>query len=264
MSASPTGSLPGPGQPRVVLVTGAARRIGRMIALELAHAGWNVVIHHNRSIAQAAETAADLRALGRQVAVLQADLAHEAEARMLVPAAIRAMGRLDAVVNNASLFEYDQALDAGAMLGERHWRVNTLAPVALAQALHTHLAAVGRPGVVVNLLDQKLEQLNPDYFTYTLSKAALKTATTMLAQACAPTLRVCGVSPGTTLESDRMSPQQFARAQCMTPLGRSSTAEDIARAVRFVIECEAMTGTTLTVDGGLHLAGHVRDVAFLT
>lgn len=245
------------------MVTGAARRIGRAIALELASAGWDLAIHHHCSAAQARTTADDVRQLGQRAAVLQTDLASEADAQALVPACIAALGRLDVVVNNASAFEYDHAFDAGTELGRRHWQINTLSPVLLVQALHAHLTSLGRTGVVVNLLDQKLDQLNPDYFTYTLSKAALKAATIMLAQACAPTLRICGVSPGTTLESDRMSAEQFARAQRMTPLGRSSTVEEIARAVRFAIECGALTGTTITVDGGLHLAGHTRDIAFL-
>lgn len=263
MSPLPDEPSPAPSSPRVALVTGAARRIGRAIALELAAAGWDIALHHHHSADAARQTADDIARLGRRVALLPADLASEPQAQALVPAAVAALGGLDAVVNNASVFEYDQAFDAGARLGQRHWQINTLAPVLLAQALHAHLAGRGRSGVVVNLLDQKLDRLNPDYFTYTLSKAALQTATVMLAQACAPTLRVCAVSPGTTLESDRMSAEQFARAQRMTPLGRSSSARDIARTVRFVVECEAMTGITITVDGGLHLAGHPRDIAFL-
>ena len=163
----------------------------------------------------------------------------------------------------ASLFSYDDAQGAGPDLMDAHWRVNTAAPVRLAQALAAHVAQRGGTGCVVNLLDQKLWNPNPDYFSYTLSKAALKEATVLLAQALAPALRVLGVAPGVTLPSGPMTESEHERARRMTPLGRSSTPEDIARAVRFALESPAITGTTLLVDGGQHLAGQSRDVLFL-
>jgi NAD(P)-dependent dehydrogenase (short-subunit alcohol dehydrogenase family) len=195
--------------------------------------------------------------------VFSADLADEAATRALVPAAVEALGRLDAVVNNASLFEHDTVESFTHAAMERHWKANTAAPVLLAQALHAHLAGRGARGCVVNLLDQKLWNPNPDHLSYTLSKAALESATTLLALALAPRLRVAGVAPGVTLPSGPMDEQQFAAAHAMTPLGRSSTAEDVARAVRFVLESPALTGTTLLVDGGQHLARQARDVLFL-
>ena len=146
---------------------------------------------------------------------------------------------------------------------DAHWRANTAPAIILAQALHDHLAEAGRSGCVVNLLDQKLANPNPDYLSYTLSKAALEAATTMLAMALAPRVRVCGVAPGITLLSGPMDDDEFERAHRLTPLGRSSSPEDIARTVRFLIESPAITGTTLLVDGGQHLAGQPRDVMFL-
>lgn len=253
----------------VTLVTGAARRVGRAIALELARAGHDIALHHRHSADDAERTAAELRALGAAVTLFAADLADEAATRALLPQVVAACGRLDGVVNNASLFEFDSAASFGHAAMERHWRANTAAPVLLAQALHAHVAervARGEAearGCVVNLLDQKLGNLNPDHFSYTLSKAALDTATTMLALALAPRVRVVGVAPGVTLPSGPMTDAQFEAAHRLTPLGRSSTPEDVARAVRFALESPAITGSTLWVDGGQHLAGQVRDVLYL-
>lgn len=249
---------------RVALVTGSARRMGRAIALDLAAQGWDVAIHHRDSPVEAHDTVMSLRARGAAGAVLAADLADEASCRALVPAAVDALGRLDAVVNNASLFEHDEVSTFTYAAMERHWRANTAPAVVLAQALHDHLAARQARGCVVNLLDQKLWNPNPDHLSYTLSKAALEAATTLLAQALAPRVRVVGVAPGVTLPSGPMTDAQFAEAHRMTPLQRSSTAEDIAQAVRFVLDAPAITGTTLLVDGGQHLAGQPRDVLFLT
>lgn len=247
----------------VVLITGAARRLGRAMALELAAQGWDIALHHRRSAAEAEQTAAQCRSAGARVAVLAADLSDERACRALVPQAVAALGRLDAVVNNASLFEYDDALSTDLASMERHWRVNTAAPVLLAQALAHHLKGDGRCGCVVNLLDQKLWNPNPDYFAYTLSKAALESATTLLAQALAPAVRVVGVAPGVTLPSGPMNEAEFAASFRMTPLQRSSTPQDIAQAVRFVLHAPAITGTTLLVDGGQHLNAQPRDVMFI-
>lgn len=250
----------------VALVTGGAQRLGRAIALELAAAGWRIAVHYRHSSAQAAALVEELGAVPTGVhgergpsRAFGADLADEIQCRALVPQVRRAMGRVDALVNNASLFEHDNAADFSFANMERHFRTNTGAPVLLAQAVHA-----GGGSVVVNVLDQKLWNLNPDHLSYTLSKAALETATRMLAMAFAPRTRVCGVAPGITLGSSEMSPAEFAAAHRMTPLGRGSTAQDIARAVRYLVaEASAVTGTTLLVDGGQHLAGQQRDVVFL-
>lgn len=242
----------------VVVVTGAARRIGREIALHLAGQGWDVAVHHRDSPADATETATAARAAGARAEVFATDLAVEAQCNALLPAVRACFGRVDAVVNNASLFEYDDVASFGHAAMERAWRANTAPAILLARALH---AAGG--GVVVNLLDQKLWNPNPDYLSYTLSKAALEAATTMLAQALAPRLRVCGVAPGVTLLSGEMSGGEFEAAHRMTPLNRSSTPLDIARAVHFLLESPAITGTTLLVDGGQHLQSQPRDVMFI-
>jgi len=253
----------------VALVTGAARRIGRAITLHLAAHGWDVVLHHRGTgpgAADAEATAAEARTLGASAWLVAADLADEAACNALVPAAVAAAGRLDAVVNNASLFSHDDVAGFNGANAERHFRANTTPAVLLARALHAHLQARGAghgSGCVVNLLDQKLANPNPDYFSYTLSKAALAEATVMLAQALAPLLRVCGVSPGVTLLSGPMDDAEFAIAHRLTPLQRSSTPEDIAGAVRFLLEAPAITGHTLLVDGGQHLLGQPRDVLFL-
>lgn len=257
---------PPPAARPVVLVTGAGRRIGRSITLDLARHGWDVVVHHRGSAAgrgDADTTAAEARALGAQAWLVAADLADEAACNQLVPAAVAAAGRLDAVVNNASHFEYDDVATFSTATMDRQWRANTAPAVLLARALHAHLGWRDAPGCVVNLLDQKLDNPNPDYFSYTLSKAALAEATVMLAQALAPRLRVCGVSPGVTLLSGPMDEAEFEAAHRLTPLRRSSTPDDIASAVRFLLESPAITGHTLLVDGGQHLLGQPRDVLFL-
>ena len=247
----------------VVLVTGAARRLGRAMALDLAAHGFDVAVHYRGSKDDAFVTVAELQALGARAHAFQADLSDEAVCRALVPAVVAHFKRLDAVVNSASIFEHDDPASFSVAAMETHWRANTAPAILLAQALHTHLSGCTEVGCVVNLLDQKLWNPNPDYFSYTLSKAALQAATVMLAQALAPRVRVCGIAPGVTLLSGPMSADEFAAAHQMTPLARSSTPEDIARAVRFLIESPAITGTTLLVDGGQHLSGQPRDVLYL-
>jgi len=249
----------------VVLVTGSAQRIGLAIAQDLAAHGWDVAVHYRHSAAAAAQAVAGLRAAGARAEAFAADLGDEAACEALVPAVVRAFGRIDAVVNNASAFELDDVASFSTAVMERMWRANTAPAVLLARALHRALqdGGPGAQGVVVNLLDQKLWNPNPDYFSYTLSKAALEAANTMLAQALAPRVRVCGVAPGVTLHSGGMSDAEFEASHRMTPLGRSSTPADVARAVRFLLESPAITGTTLLVDGGQHLQPQARDVMFL-
>jgi NAD(P)-dependent dehydrogenase (short-subunit alcohol dehydrogenase family) len=246
----------------VVLITGAGRRIGRAIALGMARAGWDVAVHYRHSAAEAQEVAAAIAALGRSAAVLQCDLDDEQAVRALLPRAIAALGPVRCVVNNASLFDYDSAADFTQQRLDVHMRTNVAAPILLAQALHAATPA-GQQAVVINLLDQKLYNLNPDFLSYTLSKAALQTATTMLAQQLAPTVRVLGVAPGITLVSGEQTEAGFEQAHTQTPLGRSSTPEDIADSVVYAAGARAMTGTTLLVDGGQHLTPLPRDVMFL-
>jgi len=180
-----------------------------------------------------------------------------------VPAVARHFGALDAVVNNASRFEQDDAHSFTAAALAAHMASNAAAPVLLAQALAQHLEGRGTEGAVVNLLDQKLWNPNPDFFSYTLSKAALEAATTLLAQALAPRVRVVGVAPGLTLTSHLLSQERFEQLHQLSPLGRSSTPEDVAHAVRFALENRALTGTTLLVDGGQHLMKFDRDFSLM-
>lgn len=252
----------------VVLVTGAAKRMGHAIALDLAGHGFDVAVHYRGSRDEALATVAELQAAGAAAWPFQADLSDEAVCRALVPAVVAHFNRIDAVVNNASTFEYDSPATFSVAAMDKHWRANTAPAVLLAQALYAHLGARGPAdtnelGCVVNLIDQKLWNPNPDYFSYTLSKAALQAATVMLAQALAPRVRVCGVAPGVTLVSGPMTTGEFVAAHRMTPLQYSSTPIDIARAVRFLIESPAITGTTLLVDGGQHLSAQPRDVLYL-
>jgi len=252
-----------------VLITGAARRLGREMALALAAAGWQVAVHYRGSADEAQATVADCTKAGRsgaRFAAFQADLSDEAATRALLPQVIAHFGAVDAVVNSASLFEHDDAatFSYGAM--QAHLAANTGAPVLLAQALHAHrveLGADGANGVVVNMLDQKLWNQNPDFFSYTLSKAALEAATTMLALALAPQLRVVGVAPGLTITSHMLSDEKFQQLHRLSPLGRSSTAADVVGAVRFALENRSITGTTLVVDGGQHLMKFDRDFSLM-
>ncbi|KQP13732.1 SDR family oxidoreductase [Pseudorhodoferax sp. Leaf267] len=260
-----TASLP---PVRTVLVTGAGRRLGRAIALDLAAAGWQVAVHYRSSRDEALQTVADCAAAapGLRHAAFGCDLADEAATRALLPQAAQALGAVDAVVNNASLFEHDSVADFGYDAMERHWRSNTGAPIVLAQQLHQHLLARGAApmaGAVVNLLDQKLWNPNPDFLSYTLSKAALEAATTVLAQALAPLVRVVGVAPGLTMTSHLLSDAEFAARHRLSPLGRSSTAEDVAASVRFALANRSITGTTLLVDGGQHLMKFDRDFSLM-
>ncbi|MFS2035021.1 SDR family oxidoreductase [Polaromonas sp. CT11-55] len=259
---------PAPSSPPVVLVTGASRRLGREIALALAAGGWQVAVHYRASEAEAMATVADCARLSGVSAAFQAELGDEAAVRGLLPAVVARMGRVDAVVNNASTFEEDSAASFGFAALDKHLHSNTGAAVLLAQALHAHIAARGEgaeseQGAVVNLLDQKLWNQNPDFFSYTLSKAALEAAGTMLALALAPLVRVVGVAPGLTLTSHLLSDEQFQARHKLSPLGRSSTPADVAATVKFALENRSITGTTLLVDGGQHLMKFERDFSLM-
>lgn len=249
--------------PNVVLVTGAARRIGREIALALARDGWDVAVHYASSRDEAQAVVAEIEALGRRAVAVNRDLAVEAGVKSLLAQVADELAPVGCVVNNASVFEFDGAADFSAERLARHMSVNVTAPLLLAQSLAASLGA-NEQGVIVNLLDQKLWNPNPDFLSYTLSKAALREATVLLAQAFAPRLRVVGVAPGLTLLSERQTEAGFALAHTRTPLGRSSTPEDVADAVVYAARARAMTGTTLLVDGGQHLLPSPRDVMFLT
>ncbi len=255
-----------PQPPRTVLVTGAARRLGREIALALAAGGWQVAVHYRGSADDAARTVADCAGLapdGARFDAFQADLQDEAAVRALLPRVIERFGAVDAVVNNASMFEHDSFASFGYESLAAHLRANAGAPILLAQALHAHLQSRAGTGAVVNLLDQKLWNQNPDFVSYTLSKAALEAATTMLALALAPRLRVVGVAPGLTITSHLMPEAKFRELHKLSPLGRSSTPQDVVATVKFALENQSITGTTLLVDGGQHLMKFERDFSLM-
>jgi NAD(P)-dependent dehydrogenase (short-subunit alcohol dehydrogenase family) len=254
---------PTPAQPRTVLVTGAAKRLGREIALTLAQQGWRVAVHYRDSVEDAIKTVADCRRLAGASAAFRANLTNETAVRNLLPTVIDEFGHLDAVVNSASTFEHDSAASFSFAAMDKHMRANAGAAILLAQALHTHVVARAAQGVVVNLLDQKLWNQNPDFVSYTLSKAALEAANTMLALALAPQLRVVGVAPGLTLTSHMLSPEKFEALHKLSPLGHSSTAADVAATVSFALTNGSITGTTLLVDGGQHLMRFERDFSLL-
>ena len=254
----------------VVLVTGAAKRLGREIALALAVGGWRVAIHYRSSRQDAIDTVAACAGIQGDSALFDADLGDENSVKNLLPRVIAHFGQVDAVVNSASAFEQDDAASFSFASLEKHLRSNTAAPILLAQALHAHLASRNGDGettvrgAVVNLLDQKLWNQNPDFLSYTVSKAALEAANTMLAMALAPLVRVVGVAPGLTLTSHMLSDVQFDALHKLSPLGRSSTPADVAAAVKFALENQSMTGTTLLVDGGQHLMKFERDFSLMT
>jgi NAD(P)-dependent dehydrogenase (short-subunit alcohol dehydrogenase family) len=255
--------------PRVALVTGAARRIGRTIALALAARGWDLAVHYGKSGDAAATLVAEIDALGRRAVALKADLADQAQVESLLPQIAELLGPVRCIVNNASLFEEDTAATFSYQTLQRLTAVNLAAPLALARALYQSLPDQADDdeslrGVVINLLDQKLFNQNPDFFSYTLTKAALHTATTTLAQALAPRVRVVAVAPGLTLPSGEQSQAAFAQAHQHTPLRRASHPQDVAAAVCYLAEAAAVTGTTLVVDGGQHLMPLPRDVMFMT
>ncbi len=243
---------------RVALVTGGARRLGRAIALSLAEAGWDVAVHHRASPEDAHALCAELRSRGVHADAFAADLEDCEQARALLARVVQGMGAVDAVVNNASLFEHDALDRIDAELAMRHHRVNVLAPVLLTQALHAHLLARGARGCVVNLLDQKLWTPNPDHLSYTLSKAALRDATTLLA----PVLRGMGVAPGRMPAGPGIDAARLAQPQREGPLGHAPGAGDVADAVCFCLTNPALTGTTILVDRGQHLQARSRDFSF--
>jgi NAD(P)-dependent dehydrogenase (short-subunit alcohol dehydrogenase family) len=225
---------------QVALVTDAASSLGRIIARALAQQGWDLALHYQHGEAATLALAKDIQAGGGRALAIPADLSDEAQAKSLVPRVIAALGSLSCVVNNATLLVRDSAADFSAAQLEQHMRSNLAAPILLAQALHA-ATPEGRQAVVVNLLDQKLFSPQPDFLSYTLSKAALHSATQLLAQALAPRLRVVGIAPA--LDPNPVGPL----------LSNPAHADDLAASICFIAASSAITGTTLLVDGGRHL-----------
>lgn len=243
------------------LVTGAGLRIGRALALALAADGYFVFVHYNRSAAGARTTVEAIAEAGGRAQAVRADLSSARQADALV-GKCRARGvRLTCLVNNASLFKLDRAPSAKAADFDLHMAINLRAPLLLSQGLARQLPA-GETGVIVNVLDQKLLNLNPDFLTYTLSKIGLGGLTTLLAQSFAPRLRVAGIAPGLTLRSGSQTDARFAEQHAANPLGVGVVTDDLVRALRFILATPSYTGDTIVVDGGEHLTGRPRDIAF--
>lgn len=242
-----------------VLVTGGARRIGRAIVEDLAAHGFGVAIHCRHSLAEADELAAAIRIKGGRAAVVQADLADRDAVAGLMPAAAAALGPISLLVNNASVFEPDTAQDFEWPQWEKHFALHLEAPVALARALAEALPPA-REGLVVNLIDQRVWKLTPQFFSYTLSKSALWTATQTLAQALAPRVRVNALGPGPSVANPRQQPEDFQAQIDGLIMGRGPALAEFGLTIRYLWEARSITGQMIAIDGGQHLAWKTPDV----
>jgi NAD(P)-dependent dehydrogenase (short-subunit alcohol dehydrogenase family) len=248
-----SGSRPSSRQKRVALVTGAARRIGRAIALALASEGWHVAVHYRGSRDTAEQLAEDIRALGVEAVTLAADLSQSAETRDLIPRCASRLGAPSCLVNNASLFLNDSLASLEDESWQAHMNVNMRAPVLLAQGLAAHLPT-GTHGHVVNIVDQRVLRPAPDFFSYSASKAGLWWVTRTMAQSLAPAIRVNAIAPGPVLRSIHQSQEDFDAEQAATLLGNGAGPDEIAAAVRFLLDTPSITGQMICIDGGQHLA----------
>ncbi len=243
-----------------VLVTGAAKRLGRAIALDLAQAGWNVAIHYNGSEADAQSAADAACNFGVKAEILQADLSMEVETATLVSRAAAAIGPLTALINSASLFENDDWQSATRKSWDDHIGVNLRAPLLLSQLFAKQLPENAQ-GNIINLIDQRVLKPTPQFLSYSVSKAGLYWLTTTLAQGMGPNIRVNAVGPGPTLKNPRQSDADFGRQRDATILKRGADPADICAAVRYLLDAPAVTGQMIAVDGGQHLIWQTPDVA---
>lgn len=238
--------------PNAALVTGAARRIGRAIALDLASHGWAVAVHHHAAAGEAADVVTEITAADGRAVALAADFTKESEVADLLPRARAALGPVGLLVNNAAVFEPDLVTSVTRESWDAHLEVNLRAPFVLTQALAAALPEVAE-GCVINMLDQRVWRLTASFVSYTLSKSALWTLTRSCALALAPRIRVNAIGPGPTLPSARQDAARFERQRAAMPLGRGTTPEEICEAVRFILGAPAMTGQMIALDGGQHL-----------
>lgn len=237
---------------RTVLITGAAKRIGRAVAVDLAARGWTVAVHYNTSEADATTVCDQIERDGGRARPVRANLANEAECAALISRATQAVGPLDCLINNASIFEKDSPETATAESWGAHMQINLRAPFVLVQGFMRQLPG-GRPGNVINVIDQRVWNLTGSFTSYTVSKAALWTLTRTLALALAPRIRVNAVGPGPTLPSVRQTDEQFRRQWQAVPLARKVDPAEICDAVRFILDAPSMTGQMIALDGGQHL-----------
>ncbi len=246
-----------------VLITGAARRIGAKMAQALASDGWFVYIHCNTSANEASELLKKIRSSEGNGEIVIADLAKPADINRIFRK-ISETGNppLRVLVNNASLFEYDDVVSMTPKMLDDHFAVNLRAPMLLSQIFY-NLVPHDQKGCIVNILDNKVLALNPDYLSYTLSKIGLYGATTALAMAMAPKIRVNAIAPGITLESGNQGQENFQKARTVSPLGHVSCISDIINALRFILSTKSLNGHVIAIDGGQSLQKLPRDVAFL-
>jgi NAD(P)-dependent dehydrogenase (short-subunit alcohol dehydrogenase family) len=241
------------------LVTGAGRRLGRALALEAARAGYDVAVHYRTARDDAQAVADEIAALGRRAIVLDAELTDEDQAAALIPRAAQALGPVTLLVNSASTFEDDRLATATRQSWDAHLDANLRAPVVLAQAFAAALPPEVQ-GLIVNIVDQRVLAPNPQFFSYSLSKAGLWWATRTMAQALAPRIRVNAIGPGPTLPSVHQAPGEFEREAAGTPLERAVSPDDIAGALRYLIDATAVTGQMIAVDAGQHLGWRTPDI----
>jgi NAD(P)-dependent dehydrogenase (short-subunit alcohol dehydrogenase family) len=246
---------------RVALVTGGGRRIGAVLAEAAVRQGYSLIIHYRSSADEANALADRLLGEGVRAATVQADLARGEERDSLIEKSLRVFGRLDLLVNNASMFEYDDVSTLSEANFLEHQVVNVLAPLCLARDFAAALPG-DRHGIIVNLLDHKVARPNTDFLSYTASRLALAGLTTALAVSLAPRIRVCGLAPGLTLPSAGWPSADFSAGAAATPLKRSTTPDDLAAALEFILICESITGQIITVDGGASLMQRARDLEF--
>jgi NAD(P)-dependent dehydrogenase (short-subunit alcohol dehydrogenase family) len=250
------------------LVTGAGRRLGRAMALYLAKRGHDIAVHYAASAGDAESLVAEIRALGRRAEAFQADLLDETQVQALIPAATAALGPLTVLVNNASIFEYDRIDTATRTSWDRHIESNLRAPYVLTQGFAAQCPPAltdeaGEPlaqGLIVNMIDQRILKLTPEFSTYTIAKMGLWALTRTAAQGLAPHIRVNAIGPGPTLQGARQSAEHFATQRAATVLGRGANLQDITAALGFFLDSPAVTGQFIAVDGGQHLAWKTPDI----
>ncbi|MEE4237983.1 MAG: SDR family oxidoreductase [Anderseniella sp.] len=244
---------------RAVLITGAAKRIGRRMALDLARQGWSVGVHYNSSEDAARQVVDEITAAGGRAAIIQGDLADPDAPVLIVASAVEQLGPLTCLINNASRFEPDMADTVTVEQWDLHLNTNLRSPVFLAQAFAAQLPQTAQ-GNIVNIIDQRVWKLNPTFFSYTASKSALWTVTRTLAQSLAPRIRVNAIGPGPALPNVRMNEADFAKQASLTLLNRGTSPEEISSALMFILSAPALTGQMIVLDGGQHLVWQTPDV----
>jgi NAD(P)-dependent dehydrogenase (short-subunit alcohol dehydrogenase family) len=248
---------------KTALITGAAKRIGRALALDLAHHGYDIAVHCNASRDEAYQVAALIREKGRKAVVVQGDLADPQVPEKLIATSKAGLGALTVLINNASIFEPDEVGGISQDSWAAHQDTNLRAPIMLSQAFARQLPE-REHGNIINIIDQRVWKLNPTFFSYTMSKTGLWTATRTLAQALAPHIRVNAIGPGPALPSVRMDQAEFDKQAGLTLLGRGTSPAEIAVAVQFILSQPSLTGQMIALDGGQHLVWQTPDVVEVT